>query len=387
MSFVKSFSSGSRSRAMGLLLGGCLLSVTACGKGEAAKDAEDAPPADEAKVQAVVAATVVPVEATRFDETIEAVGVVAGHPGRVAQLAAPAPTRVARVNAAVGQSVAAGAVLVEFEVAPFEAAKIGAERALDVAEKAAARASRLADAGVSPRKEAELAQADLAVAQSNAITARRARELAVLRAPFAGVITRQAALLGASVDATQPLIEVADSSQQDVLLTLAPADAARVRVGNEVLLSAGTTAGITTGAMAAHGRVADIAAAVDSGSGGVAVRVAITSRERSVRFGESLVGRIAVSSHANALVVPASSLVPNGEGYRVFVVDSAGVAHATDVQVGGRSANGVWIREGLEAGQRVVSGGAYGMDEGAKVAPAADKPAAAAPAAKGAVKP
>ncbi len=364
-----SFTAPLRSRTLRAVVGGCLLSVTACGKGEVAKDADDAPPADEAKTQAVVAATVVPVEVTRFDETIEAVGVVAGRPGRVAQLAAPAPTRVARVNAAVGQSVAAGAVLVEFEVAPFEAAKVGAERALDVAEKAAARASRLAEAGVSPRKDAELAQADLAVAQSNAITARRARELAVLRAPFAGVITRQIALLGASVDATQPLIEVSDPSQQDVLLTLAPPDAARVRVGNEVLLSAGTTAGMTTGAMAAHGRVADIAAAVDSASGGVAVRVAITSRERTVRFGESLVGRIAVSSHANALVVPAASLVPNGEGYRVFVVDSAGVAHATDVQVGGRSANGVWIRQGLEAGQRVVSGGAYGMDEGAKVKP------------------
>lgn len=379
-----SFASVCRLRSISLT-GGCLLSLAACGKGDAAKDA-DAPPADEARVQAVVSATVVPVETTRFDETIEAVGAVAGHPGRVAQLAAPAPTRVARVNAAVGQFVAAGAVLVEFEVAPFEAAKVGAERALEVAEKAAARASRLADAGVSPRKEAELAQAELAVAQSNAITARRTRELAVLRAPFAGVITKQVALLGASVDATQPLIEVADPSQQDVLLTLAPADAARVHVGNGVVLSAGTTAGMTTGAVAAHGRVADIAAAVDSASGGVAVRVAVTSRERTVRFGESLVGRIAVASHANALVVPVASLVPNGEGYRVFVVDSAGVAHATDVQVGGRSADGVWIREGLEAGQRVVSGGAFGMDDGAKVAPASAAGTAAATA-KGAVKP
>lgn len=324
---------------------------------------------DEPKVQAVVAATVVPVQSTSFDETLDVVGTVSGHPGRVAQLAAPAPTRIARVGAMVGQSVAAGAMLVEFEVAPFEAAKVGAERALEVAEKAQSRAQRLADAGVLPRKEAEAAQADLANAQAAAVNARRARELAVLRAPFAGVVTRQLAVLGASVDPSQSLVEVADPNAQDVLLTLSPTDAARVRTGGLVTLFAGGSAGAPEGAAVARGRVAEVGAAVDSAAGGVFARVTVTSRERPLRFGETLVGRVGLGTHANALVVPNEALVPTGEGYRVFVVDDAGVAHATAVQVGGRSATGVWIREGLTAGMRVVTGGAYGMDDGAKVAP------------------
>lgn len=327
------------------------------------------PASDEPKVQAVVAATVVPVQSTSFDESLDVVGSVVAHPGRVAQLAAPAPTRVAKVGAIVGQVVAAGAMLVEFEVAPFEAAKVSADRALDVAEKALARAQRLADAGVLPRKEAEAAQADVANAQAAAVNARRARELAVLRAPFAGVVTRQLAMLGASVDPTQSLVEVADPQAQDVLLTLSPTDAARVRTGGTVTLFSGGSAGAPEGMAVARGRVADVGAAVDSAAGGVFVRVAVTDRQRPLRFGETLVGRVGLGTHPEALVVPSEALVPTGEGYRVFVVDGAGVAHATDVQVGGRSAAGVWIREGLTAGMQVVAVGAYGMDDGAKVAP------------------
>jgi RND family efflux transporter MFP subunit len=263
--------------------------------------------------------------------------------------------------------VAAGAPLVEFEVAPFEAAKVGAERALEAAEKANARAQRLSDAGVLPRKDAEVAAADLAAAQANAVTARRARDLMILRAPFAGVVTRQSALLGASVDPSQPLVEVADPLAQDVLLTLSPGDAARVRVGAAVTLLANGGAGTVSTDELGQGRVREISSAVDSASGGVQVRVAVEKRTRTLRFGEAMTGRIAGGVHANALIVPAEALVPNGEGYRVFVVDSAGVAHAADVQVGGRSAAGVWIREGLKPGDKVVGAGAYGMDDLAKV--------------------
>jgi len=51
----------------------------------------------------------------------------------------------------------------------------------------------------------------------------------------------------------------------------------------------------------------------------------------------------------------------------VFVVDDEGIAHARDVKVGARSDRGIWVREGLKAGEKVVTIGAYGMDDSAKV--------------------
>lgn len=362
----------SRSFYCRLLSAGIIVTVGACtsaSSGRADSSAANADVTDETPTQAVVRAGVVPVQVARFDETLDAVGTIAGRPGRVAQLAAPGATRVTRVVAAVGQSVRAGDALVELESTPFESAKSSADRALEVAERAQARAQRLADAGVLPRKEADIASADLAAAQSAATTARRARDLAVLRAPFAGVVTRQLALVGASVDASQPLVELSDMNAQDVLLTFSPTDVTGVRVGGSVTLWSGGDAGAAGSAPVGIGHVTEVGAAVDSASGGVLVRVAVTTRSRVLRFGESVVGRVAVATHDAALLVSPEALVPHGEGYRVFVVDSTGVAHAVDVQVGGRSATAVWIRDGLTPGMRVVASGAYGMDDGAKVVP------------------
>jgi cobalt-zinc-cadmium efflux system membrane fusion protein len=318
------------------------------------------------KTQAVVGASVATVEAARFTESVDAVGAVVPRMGHVASLAAPAPTRVSNVFVTVGARVAKGDALVEFEQAPFDAASKSADATLSAAQKAAERAQRLADAGVLPKKEAESAASELAQAQLNAVNAKRSRELSTLRAPIAGVVTRMSAVLGASADASQAVVEVADPTALDVVLTLSPSDAARVRVGMSVALHAASDA---AGKPVATGRVADVAAAVDTSSRGVTARVEVTSGNAALRIGQSLFGRIAVGEHANAVIVPLEALVPDGEGFKVFVVDTAGIAHARPVKLGGRSDSGAWVREGLKAGERVVTKGAYGVDDSAKVVP------------------
>ena len=74
-----------------------------------------------------------------------------------------------------------------------------------------------------------------------------------------------------------------------------------------------------------------------------------------------------VATHRGAVTVPAEALVPDGEGFKVFVVDSAGVAHARPVTVGARTGALAEILTGVRAGETVVTYGAYGMDDGAKV--------------------
>ena len=319
---------------------------------------------DTTKAAAAVTASVAQIADVTFAETVDALGAVTTRAGHVAVLAAPAPTRVSRVFVTAGSPVNAGDPLVEFEQSPFEAASASAEAALANAERAAARALRLADAGVLPRKDADGTAAELASARSNAVTARRARELSTLRAPIGGIVTRMHAVLGASADPSQPLVEVADPRALDALLVVSPADAARTHSGQSVSLYAGDGA---QRAPVARGIISEVASVVDSATGGVAVRVAIESATRTLRIAEALSGRIAVAQHAHAIVVPNESLVPAGDGFKVFVVDSAGVAHATEVKIGGRSAAGVWITGGVRAGDRVVTKGAYGIDDSSRV--------------------
>jgi hypothetical protein len=111
-----------------------------------------------------------------------------------------------------------------------------------------------------------------------------------------------------------------------------------------------------------------VGAAVDSTSRAVAVRTGLPHSARTLRIGESVFGRIVTAVHPHAVAVPAASLVPAGDGYQVFVVDSAGVAHARPVTVGARGEALVEIVKGVAAGETVVTTGAYGVEDGARIA-------------------
>ncbi len=320
--------------------------------------------AEEQTPHAVVGAQTAVAAIQPFTETTTAVGSVVPRPGHFAAMAAPAPTRVASVYVAVGAAVRAGDSLVGFERGPFDAQAQSAEVALTAAQHSYDRALRLIQAGVLSRRELEQAEADLAQARSNAVSARRSQELATLRAPINGVVTAMRAVLGAPADAGQPLVEIADPRALDVLLTTTPAAAARVTRGAAVTLSAGESEQAES---LGAGVVVDIAAAVDSMTRGVGVRVRVDHPSRQVRVGETVFGAIVVAVAPRAVTVPIEALVPEGEGYKVFVVDDSGYAHARPVTVGGRSGGLAQIKDGLRGGETVVTYGAYGVEDSARI--------------------
>ncbi|HEX4682225.1 MAG TPA: efflux RND transporter periplasmic adaptor subunit [Gemmatimonadaceae bacterium] len=336
-----------------------------CKGGAAASD--DAPPA-------VVNASTIVVTPQGFTETAGSIGVVVGRAGHVATLSAAAPGRIASVEVSTGQTVAVGQTLVTLDPATFEAALHSAQIAVDAAQKNYDRSERLANEGIVPRKDAETAAADLARARSDLTTAERQASLATLRSPIAGVVTKMNATLGASADPSQPLVEISDPRALDVLLTLTASQAGRVQRGATVNISAGQSA---TGDPLGIGRVSDIGATIDTTTRGVQIRVQAPATRRPLKIGETVFGQIAVATIPNAIVVPLDALVPEGETYKVFVVDATNVSHAREVKVGGRTDKVAEITEGLKAGERIVTTGAYGMSDSAKVQPLRPAPAPA----------
>lgn len=340
--------------------------LSACKGGADAGDSEKAP-------QAVVGVQTVTVTKGPFTETLGAIGTVVPRPGHIAALSAPQPARVTRVFVASGQHVTQGEPLVELDQTPFRAATEAAEATLAAAEKANERQQRLSSEGIVPRKDADQAAADAAKARADAANARRAEQLSIVRSPIGGIVTHLAAVLGSTADVAQPLVEVADPSALDILLSVTPDDAGRIRQGAKVTLAAGQNA---TGEPLGVGSVVDVGGTIDSASRSVNVRVQAPTTRRPLRISETVFGNIAVAVHPNAITVPLEALVPEGEDFKVFVVDAAGVAHERKVSVGGRTDKVAEITQGLTAGEHVVTYGAYGVSDSAKVVPA--NPAAAA---------
>src|SRR4051812_2638060 len=322
--------------------------------------------AEESASQATVSAATIVVTAQPFTESIDAIGTVAGRSGHVASLSAPAAGRIGSVLVTTGQTVQAGQTLIVLDQAPFASALASAEAALAAAERAADRQKRLADEGIVPRKDAEQAAADAAKARADAAEARRMNAQSSLQAPISGVITRLNASLGGSVDPSQPLVEITDATAVDVLLNVTPTQAAKVRAPQKVALSAGQSA---DGEPLGIGQVVDVSSTIDSITRGVLVRVQAPTTRRPLRIGETVFGSIGVTTIARAIVIPNEALVPEGDAFHVFVVDANGIAHAHEVVVGARSRAGVQILEGLKAGDRIVTAGAYGVQDSVKVVP------------------
>ena len=334
---------------------GCATLLASC---SSASSGEAAP------AVATVAATVATVATERFAGVIDAIGVVTVRPGHLASLGAPGSARVSAVRVSVGDRVRAGAVLVELEPAPFNAAVQGANAALLAATTARERAQRLVDAGIAPRKDLDLATSELAQATSLAATARRMRTLATLRSPIEGVVIRLTATLGSNVDGTAALVEVADPRFIDIVLNVSAAEAAQLTIGAPVTLTSGAAEGADT---LGTGVVKTIAGAIDSVSRTVAVRVGAPKTVRALRIGESVNGRITLEQRVDAVLVPSAAVVPDGDEYRVYVVDSAGVAHARTVEVGARRDGRIEITSGLKAAERIVTDGAYQVDDGVRI--------------------
>src|SRR5256885_5835424 len=155
------------------------------------------------------------------------------------------------------------------------------------------------------------------------------------------------AVLGASVDPSQPLVEVADPAALDIVFNVTPPEAGAMHGGDSVTVKAGEGAG---GESLGAGMVTTVGAAVDSVSRAVPVRARIARPARPLRIGESVFGRIVTAVHARAVTLPIEALVPAGGGCPVFVFASGSVDQTQPVTGCARVRVGRVIVARLQAG-------------------------------------
>jgi membrane fusion protein, multidrug efflux system len=323
-------------------------------------------PADETE-PASVTADLATVDVRDFDVTVTTFGTVSARPGSMARVAAPGESFVTKIYVGPGDQVAAGAALVDLDKSVWSEQALEAEAALSTAQEAEARARRLVDGGILPRAQLEAATADLARARAVVADTHRTLERATLRSPISGVVTAVSAAVSQPVAANDVLVEVVDNTGLEAVVQLAPADAARIMPGAVVAVRGGLDPSAPT---LAEGTVKGVSSAVDPTTGTVSVRCVLTSVGAALRPGQTVSARITVERRASAVVIPRTALVPVTQGTIVFVVDSESVAHSTPVQVGGQTTDSVQVLSGLSGGERVVTGGAYGVVDGSHVQPA-----------------
>lgn len=256
----------------------------------------------------------------------------------------------------------------EAALAAVRAVLLQAEVAQARAQREAERAEKLQQVGLMTRQGVEDARTAREAAGA-AVTAARAQlegaetrlAKAVIRAPFDGTVAARAVEVGDRVESMgsgDPLFQVVDDRRLELTMTVPSSRLAALRVGQPVQFTVDARPGCTF-----EGRVMYINPAVDPLSRAGKVVAHVDNVDRRLKGGLFVKARILTGSRRAVVQVPRAAVqewdLATGAA-AVFVI-RGDTAERRPVRVGVGSGDRVEVAEGLAAGERVATRGAFNL--------------------------
>jgi HlyD family secretion protein len=291
------------------------------------------------------------------------------------------------------ESTTAASLPEEIEKAKLDAQ--AAQQSLEAAEKVYTSRQGLFQQGALPRKELDQAnlayiearnnneiaqrhlQALLAVGQHQQLKAAKGQLEAAegkyqgataqlsyseIRSPIDGVVTERPLYAGEMAAAGTPLMTVMDASAVTARTHIPQQQASLLRVGDKATVT------VTGNDSPSEGKVTLVSPALDPSSTTVEVWVLVPNAHGNLRPGSSVQVTMVAKTISDALTMPNVALLTGQDGTNsVMLVGSDGRAHQQTVEPGVRQDDRVQIVEGLKEGDRVVTAGAYGLPDNAKI--------------------
>ncbi len=276
----------------------------------------------------------------------------------------------------VGAHVSAGDLLARLypaeQRADFDAATAGlaaAEAQMRVAQATFDRQNQLLTSGFTTRVAYDQAKEQLRTAQSTLESAKaelgRSKEAlddTELHARASGVITARSLEVGQVVQATQSVFTLAQDGERDAVF-----DVPESLFFGDVEHGHVALALVSNSDVTATGYVREISPAVDARSSTVRVKVAIQNPTPAVTLGSAITGTAGMNLAAE-ITVPWTALSATASKPAVWIVDpKTRTASLKPVTVGAYEAGSVLIKEGLEAGDRIVVDGGKLLSSGQPV--------------------
>ena len=307
--------------------------------------------------------------------------------------------RVTRVFVTLGQAVKQGGVLAEVyspEVAQARSAYMTARAEIEAGEARLRRTERLAELGSASRQELDDVRAEHVRHETELREATARLRLfglepsrmehgaaddagaSVIRvtAPQSGVVIERQANAGMSVDASTPLVTIAELSPVWIIADVYERDLSRVAVGAPVT--------VTTDAypdLQLHGRVNYVSPELRPDTRTAQVRIELPNANGRLRFGMFVTVDLGGTGAAGGLTAPKAAIQAVGPDSVVFVQQAGQTFEQRRVSVGQSASDRVPVLSGLAAGERIVTQGSFALRAEAErlgIRPAAGPPPARA---------
>jgi HlyD family secretion protein len=183
-----------------------------------------------------------------------------------------------------------------------------------------------------------------------------------IRSPIDGVVTDRPLYPGEMAAAGTAIVTVMDISAVIAKAHIPQADAALLKVGDKGTM---TVPGLDE---PVEGTVTVVSPALDPNSTTVEVWLEAKNPKQQLKPGTSVQLSLTAKTVKDALVVPTAAVITAADGSSaVMVVGNDGRAHQKAVKLGIRQDDDVQILEGVNAGDKVVATGAYGLPDNTKI--------------------
>jgi multidrug efflux system membrane fusion protein len=271
---------------------------------------------------------------------------------------------IARVAVDPGDEVRPGQTLAALQLREIDAGLAKARSAAEKAERDLARAQRLYTDSVVSLEQFQDAETAMEVARADLDAAAFNRRYAVIVAPAAGTVLRRSAEPGENVSSGTTVLVLGSQARGNVVkVGLADRDVVSVRKGDPAAVRFDALPG-----QSFQGRVTQIDAAADPGTGAYGVEITLPDGGRLVA---GLVGQVEIQTAVSipATLVPIEAVLEaEGDEATVFTLSyDRARAERRKVTVGFISGSRVAITGGLEGVTAVLTDGAAYLDDGVAV--------------------
>jgi membrane fusion protein, multidrug efflux system len=323
--------------------------------------------------ESVSAATV---QAMPWEQTLAAVGTITGK--KSVTLSNEVAGRVRRIRFESGVVVEPRQVLVELDTS-VERAQLGSARARrDLAAVTAGRARALVAQNVAARAELDSAEANLETASKDVAALEAQIERKIVRAPFGGRLGIREVDVGEYLSPGTRLTVVEALGEVFVDFSLPQEELPRVRDGLPVRVQTPGAAPRTI-----EGVLSAVDPAIDDTTRNLKLRASVPNPGDQLRPGMFVSVTVVLPEQRTADTAPVTAVVHASYGDSIFVVENkkpgspgaskspAGkpikVARQQFVRLGETRGDFVAVSDGLQAGQEIVSAGAFKLRNGSPV--------------------
>ena len=305
-----------------------------------------------------------------LEESISLVGTVMAN--EAVELRSELDGTIEEIDFEEGQPVTKDQVLARIDQKKLQASMAEADARLQLAKSTLERYTALAESRAVSQQEVDQAQATYETDKATLDLMQAQLEDAVVRAPFDGIIGERRISAGQYITKGTTITSLIDPDPMKAEFRVPERYIAQIAAGQPVQMTVAAYPDETF-----SGKVYFVGPEVEESTRTVLVKALVPNGEGKLRSGMFANLRLVMQIRKDALVIPETALIVQGQHTIVFVVDERNTVQPRPVKPGARLAGLVEVVDGLRAGETVVIEGTQKLGPGANVVVRFEDPSSA----------